>query len=241
MANENNKFLSFSGLETLVDQIYNIFLTKSNAISTYVTKRDFDQFKQNIDDVVNVDTSNLATKQELNNVTTQVNKNKSDIGNCLTKVDAEKTYAKNPITPEDIGAAPKSHNHDNNYAKKSHTHNYADLKNGVYSAVIEEPDTIFDYITLERPMYRLFIPTEHGVELLARCIEMLMQYAPDDTHIYINSVWDPALSDCFYNQDPGGVVSILESKMVRGFGVFFNIHTIEYQGIINAFIDIEIY
>ena len=93
MANENNKFLSFSGLETLVNQIYNIFLTKSNAISTYVTKNDFDQFKGNIDDIVNVDTSNLATKQELKDVEDQVKTNKSDISNCLTKTDAGNTYA----------------------------------------------------------------------------------------------------------------------------------------------------
>lgn len=218
MANENNKFLSFSGLETLVEQIYNVFLTKNSATSTYTTKKEFDQFKQNIGDVVQADTSNLATKQELNNVTTQVNKNKSDIGNCLTKVDAEKTYA-----------------------LKSHTHDYADPRNGVYSDVIEDSDNIFDYITLERPMCRLFIPAGDGMSLLAECIQKMMYYNPTNIAIHINSAWDPTLANYFYNRNFDGVMNIFGQKMIRKVGVFFNIHTIEYRGIINAFIDIEIY
>lgn len=218
MANENNKFLSFSGLETLVNQIYNIFLTKSNAISTYVTKKDFDQFKGNIGDIVNVDTSNLATKQELKDVEDQVKTNKSDIGNCLTKADAEKTYA-----------------------IKSHTHNYADLKNGVYSAVVEDPKRIFDYITLERPMCRLFIPTGSGSGLLQECIGALMHLAQDDISVYINSAQDPELSTYFQDRRFEAVMGILQRKMVGGAGVFLNTHTMNYYGRINAFIDIEIY
>lgn len=61
---ENNKFLSLEGLQTLVNQIYQVFATKSWVSSTYATIKDLNDVRNNTNQV---DSTKYATKSELNN------------------------------------------------------------------------------------------------------------------------------------------------------------------------------
>lgn len=60
---ENNKFLSLEGLQTLVNQIYQVFATKSWVSSTYATIKDLNDVRNSAS---SVDATKYATKSELN-------------------------------------------------------------------------------------------------------------------------------------------------------------------------------
>ena len=137
------KYASLSTLSTLVDNIKNLFATKSD-LNTGLSGKADKSHTHSISDTTNLQSTldgKVPTSRTINNkpLTANVTLSASDVGAASSTHDHnDKYYQKSEVDSVLSNKSDKTHNHDSAYAAKTHNHD------GVYALEGHNHDLKYD-------------------------------------------------------------------------------------------------
>lgn len=143
MANNQKKYASLGTLSTLVDNIKNLFATKSD-LNTGLSSKADKSHTHSIGNVTNLQStldSKVPTTRTINNksLSANITLSASDIGAASSTHDHNSVYyTQSQVDTKLSGKSDKTHNHDSDYADIDHNHD------GVYAVEGHNHDNKYD-------------------------------------------------------------------------------------------------